>query len=145
MARLLNQEKTSVVGRIVFDAGGQHLSTVGQGSLLAGDGAGLFLAQADYMLHAARGVVEGGGRHLRMLVEKSPALGQRDGVGEDLANILDLASRHADEIVADAQQGFPFNLYVGLKEKVEVFDHRTGERIFDGDDCGANLGVLHVV
>ncbi len=33
-------------------------------------------------------------------------------------------------------------LYVGLKEKVEVFDHRTGERVFDGDDCGANLGVL---
>jgi hypothetical protein len=77
-----------------------------------------------------------------MLVEKSPALGQRDGVGKYLAKILDLTPRHANEIVADAQQGFPFNLYVGLKEKVEVFDDRTGERVFDGDDCGANLAVL---
>ena len=95
------------------------------------------------MLHAARGVVEGGRRHLRMLLEKSPALGQRDGVGEHLANIFDFAARNADEIVADAQQGFPFDLHVGLKEKVEVFDDRTGKRVLDGDDCGANLGVLH--
>ncbi len=71
-----------------------------------------FCAQAGYVLHAARGVVERGGRYPWMLVEKSPALGQRDGVGEYLAKILDLTARHANEIVADAQQGFPFNLHV---------------------------------
>ncbi len=63
-------------------------------------------------------------------------------MGEDLANIFDFAARNADEIVADAQQGFPLDLHLGLKEKVEVFDDGTGERILNRDDRGANLGVL---
>ena len=95
------------------------------------------------MFDAARGVVEGGGRHRRMLAEESAALGQRDGMGEDLANAFECAARDADEIVADAQQGLPLDLDIGLKKKVKVFDHGTGERILNGDDGGADLGALH--
>jgi hypothetical protein len=62
---------------------------------------------------------------------------------QDLANLFHFAARDADEIVADTQQGFPFDLHLGLKEEVEVFNDRTGERVLDGYDCGANLGVLH--
>src|SRR3984957_14474409 len=61
-----NQKETSVVGRIVFDAGSQHFSPIGEGGLLAGDGAGLPIAEGGYMLHAACGVVEGSRRHCRM-------------------------------------------------------------------------------
>ena len=64
-------------------------------------------------------------------------------MGENLAEIVDSAARNANEIVTDAQQGFPLDLHVGLEEKVEVFDDRTGKRIFNRDDCGANLAALH--
>ncbi len=41
-----------------------------------------------------------------------------------------------DEIVTNAQQGFALDLYVVLKEKIEVLGDRTGQRIFNGDYRG---------
>ncbi len=87
-----NQEKSGVIGRIVFNPGRQHLAAVGQGRLLAGDGAGLAVALLDYMLDAAGGVVKGSGRHLGMFAEKSTALRQGDGMGEDLADTFHVAT-----------------------------------------------------
>ena len=52
------------------------------------------------------------------------------------------AAGDTDEIVANAQQGFALDLYIGLEKKVKVFHHGTGERILDGDDRGTDLGAL---
>src|ERR1700677_371870 len=45
-----NQEKTGVVCRIVLDAGGEHLSPIGHGRLLAGDRAGPHVSQTNDVL-----------------------------------------------------------------------------------------------
>ncbi len=71
-----------------------------------------------------------------MFAEKPAALGKGYGMREDSADTVDCAARNADEIVADAQQGFPLDLHVALKEKVEVFNHGTSERILNGDHRG---------
>ncbi len=61
VAATTNQEKTSVVGGIVFDARGKHVSPIGQGGLLAGDGACLPVSQTGNVLDTARSVVKRGG------------------------------------------------------------------------------------
>src|ERR1700722_19125825 len=95
-----NQKETSVVGWIVFDAGSQHFSPIGEGGLLAGDGADLPIAEGGYMLHAPSGVVKGSGRHRRMLREKATALGQSDRMRQNRPDIRDRCARDSDEIVA---------------------------------------------
>jgi hypothetical protein len=62
-----------------------------------------------------------------MLGEKTTALGQRDRMGQDRPYIRYWSARDSDEIVADAQQGFPLDLHVGLKQKIEVFHDRAGK------------------
>ena len=94
------------------------------------------------MLDAARGVVEGSGRHARMLGEKATALGQRNRMGQDLVYVFDPAARDTNEIVTNAQQGFALDLNLGLKEEVKMLHYGTGKRILNRDDCGANLAVL---
>src|ERR1700689_2530557 len=108
-----DQKETSVVSRIVFDACGEHCSSVGKGGLLAGDGASLPVTEGGYMLHAACGVVEGSRGHRGMLGEKTTALGQRNRMGQDRPYIRYRSAGDSDEIVADAQQGFPLDLHVG--------------------------------
>jgi len=74
-----------------------------------------------------------------MPAQKSPALGQGDGMGEDPADAFYGAAWDGNEIVADAQQRLALYLYLGLKEKVEVLDHGTCQRIFNGDDRCADF------
>ena len=137
-----NQEKPGVVRGIVFDAGRQHLAAIGEGCPLAGDGGGLAVALLDHMLDAAGGVVEGSGRHFCMLAQKSAALGKGDGMGEDPADAFYRAAWGANEIVADAQQRLALYLYLALKEKVEVLDDGTCQRIFNRDDRCADFSAF---
>src|SRR5271155_2589799 len=95
------------------------------------------------MFDAAGGVVESGGRHLRMLAEKTTALGQRDWMRQVLSEIRYAGARNTDEIVSNAQQQFPLDLHIGLEKKIKVFHHRTSERVLDGDNRGTDLPALH--
>jgi hypothetical protein len=49
------------------------------------------------------------------------------------------ATGAANEVVADAQQRLALYLYLALKEKVEVLDDGTCQRIFNRDDRCADL------
>jgi len=78
-----------------------------------------------------------------MLREETTALGQRNRMRQDLADIRQAAARDSDEIVPNAQQPFPLDLHVGLEEEIEVFDYRTGKRVLDGNDRGTDLAILY--
>ncbi len=77
-----------------------------------------------------------------MPAQKAAALSQGNGMGENLADAFYRAAWNANEIVADAQQRLALYLYLALKEKVEVLDHGACQRIFNGDDRGADFSVF---
>lgn len=78
-----------------------------------------------------------------MLGEETTALRQRDRVGKNLADICQATTGFANQVVANAQQGFALDLHIRLQQKIVVFHHRTGERILDGDDRCTDLTALH--
>jgi len=55
------------------------------------------------------------------------------------ADAFNGAAGAANEVVADAQQRLALYLYLALKEKVEVLDDGTCQRIFNRDDRCADL------
>src|ERR1700761_6776185 len=92
-----DQEEAGEVGGIVFDAGLQDNAIVGASSLLAGDGGDACVAETHYVFDRARRVVKRAWRHHWMGCEEAAALGQGDGMGENLANVLQFAARNRDE------------------------------------------------
>ena len=57
-----------------------------------------------------------------MLGQETSALRQGDRMREDAVDIIDSGTRDGDEVVADAQQRFAFDLNVMREQQVEVFE-----------------------
>jgi hypothetical protein len=77
------------------------------------------------------------------MAQKSAALGQCDRMGQYPADAFYSAAWGANEVVADAQQRLALYLYLALKEKIEVLDDGTCQRIFNGDDRCADFSVFN--
>jgi hypothetical protein len=95
------------------------------------------------MFDAPGRVIESGGRHLRMLAEKTTALRQRDGMRQNLADIRYAGAGETDEIVSNTEQQFPLDLHIGLEKKIEVFHNGTRKRVLNGDHSRIDLSALH--
>ena len=78
-----------------------------------------------------RRVVESDPLHLRVLGEEAAALGQRHGMGIDLAHILARRARKRDEIVDNAQAHLAHNVQVVGQQQVEVFVDGPGQGVLN--------------
>ena len=68
---------------------------------------------------------------LRVLGEEAAALGQRHGMGIDLAHVLARRARHRDEIVDNAQAHLAHNVQIVGQQQVEVLVDGTCQRVLN--------------
>ena len=81
----------------------------------------------DHLLHATRRVIKRDGLHLGMLLEKPPALRERDRMRRDSPNLVHARSWQRDQIVANPQQRFALDRHILVEQQIVVFRHRTSE------------------
>ena len=71
-----------------------------------------------------------------MVGQEAPALRQSHGMRIHAFDVADLCARDGDQIVPDAYQRLPHHLHIMMKQQVEVFQHRPGQAVLNGDRDG---------
>ena len=135
--------EAGVVFGVVFDVGGEDVRVVGGGGERGGDGGGVaeglgFVAEGfrDDVLDGAGGVVKRRGAELRVGAEEVLALGERDGMREDLAEVGEGDAGGGDEVVVDVEERLAVDADGVGEEEVVVLGDGAVESVFDGEDGG---------
>ena len=126
-----HHQEASEIGRVIFHAFDQHHTAIDIGRLHAGDGSRVPVAQLDDLLHGAGGVVKRDGLDAEMLLKEAAALRQRHRVGVDALDFLQVAARHADDMMLDPDHGLAFDEHRMLAQQVVVLHNGSGERVLD--------------
>ncbi len=129
------QKKAGEVGRVVLDAGAQDLTAIDVGCVFARD-RGDRSAGRDSMGGGSGSVIKGHRPQRWVGGKEASALGKRNRVGVDIANLVEPYTGGRDQVVTDAEQRLGDDLHRLGQQKVVVLKNRTGERVFNRDNGG---------
>src|SRR5438045_4484381 len=117
---------------MVLNALGQYNAAKNLSRPLAGYCRGISSILTDHLLHRARGIVFGHLPNFRMRPEKLFALRKRNGMGIDIADVLQSNAGYANNRMLDVTHGFGNDEQLMLIEQIEIEMNRSCQGILYG-------------
>src|SRR5262249_50735833 len=135
LLRLADQQETSVVLPVIFDARQQHSPSVLPCGPFGSDGCGVLQVLCHDVPHASGRVVERDRLYSGVSPKEVAALVEGNRVRVNASHVLERYSGSGNQVVNDAKWELGMDEEVACEQQVEVFGHGACKRVLDRNNC----------
>lgn len=134
-----NKKESSEILFVILQSALEDMARVLSRCLPTGDCRRMLKLVPHHMLHGASRVIKRYRLDFAVPAEKITTLVEGHRMGKDPTQIRQPYPWRGNQVVLNAQSKFTLNESVRREQKIEMFGHGSGQRVFNGNDCTRNL------